>query len=106
MKAKKKEVIEPDSYILPSSNEEMIEFVNKFKVDMMENVIQKIKFAVDNKLPMIEVFTFSNSPFVVTISEKEFENNLENIENYYKENEIYELLPSVQQLRQLLKNSK
>lgn len=101
--AKKEKIVEPDSYILPAPNEEMKEFVIKFKVDMMQNIIQKIKFAVENKLHMIEVFTFSNSPFVITIAEKEFDANLEHIEKYYTEKEIYELLPTVQELRKLLK---
>jgi len=94
---------ENESYLLPSPNEEMRSFVQKFKVDMMEHIISSIKFAIDNKLPIVEVFQFKNSPFVVTISEREFEPNLEHINKYYMDNEMYELCPKIEQLRQLLK---
>ena len=103
MKTKGK-VIENDSYILPSDNEEMRKFVNKFKIDMMESVVSSIKFAIENKLPFIEVFQFKNSPFVVTISEKEFILNLDHISQFYKDHEIFELCPKVEELRKILKN--
>lgn len=104
MKNKPKPVIEPDSYILPSDNKKMRLFVQKFKVDMMENVISKIKFAVENRLPIIEAFQFKNSPFVVTINEQEFEPNLSHISKYYKDKEMYELCPRIEKLREILKN--
>lgn len=94
---------ENELYILPSPNEEMRTFVSKFKVDMMEHVVSSIKFAVENKLPIVEVFQFKNSPFVVTINEREFEPNLSHIRQYYMEHEIYELCPRVEQLQEILK---
>ena len=94
---------ENELYILPSPNDEMRKFVYKFKVDMMEHVISSIKFAIENKFPIIEVFQFKNSPFVVTISEKEFSINLNFIYQFYKENEMYELVPRVEQLQEILK---
>jgi hypothetical protein len=93
-----------ESYILPSSTDEMREFVEKFKIDMMEHIISSIKFAVENKLPIVEVFQFTNSPFVVTISEKEFVLNLEHINKFYKDQQIFELCQRVEQLKNLLKN--
>jgi len=103
MAHKTKTVIGLDSYILPSDNDEMRKFVTKFKVDMMENVVSNIKFAVENKIDVVEVFAFKNSPFVVTISKKEFDANLEHIEKFYTEEEIFELIPSVKELRKSLK---
>jgi hypothetical protein len=92
-----------ESYVLPSPSEDMRKFVAKFKIDMMEHIVASIKFAVDNKLPIVEVFQFSGSPFVVTIAEKEFDPNLAHIEKFYTENEMYELCPRVEQLRNLIK---
>ena len=89
-------------YILPSPNVEMREFVNKFKIDMMEHIVSSIKFAIEHKLPIVEVFQFRNSPFVVTIAEKEFIPNLNHIGKFYKEHEIFELCPRVEKLRNLL----
>ena len=94
---------ENELYILPSPNDEMRKFVSKFKVDMMEHVRKSIGFAVDNKMDIIEVFAFKDTPFVVTISMKEFDANLEHIEKFYAEKEIFELIPPVQKIRQLLK---
>lgn len=97
-----KNIIEPDLYILPSNNDEMRKFVTKFKVDMMERVVANIKFAIENKMDIVEIFTFKNSPFVVTISKKEFDTNLEHIEKFYVDKEMFELVEPVQKLRQLL----
>ena len=100
---KSKTVIEPESYILPSDAGEMKKFIDKFKIDMMENIVSQIQLAIENKLPMVEVFTFANSPFVVTLSKEEFDMNLEHIEKFYSEEEIFELVPHVKEVRQLLK---
>jgi hypothetical protein len=105
-KQKRASMKENELYIIPSPNDEMRKFVNKFKVDMMEHVVESIKFAVENRLPIVEVFQFKNSPFVVTINEKEFDVNLTHISKYYKEHEIFELCPRVEQLREILKRKK
>lgn len=94
---------ENELYILPSPNDEMRSFVNKFKVDMMEHVVNSIRYAVNNKLPIVEVFQFKNSPFIVTIAEKEFDINLNNILEFCMENEVYELCPKIEQLQKILK---
>jgi len=102
-KNKRAVVKENEPYILPSESDEMRKFINLFKVDMMESVINSIKFAVENRLPIVEAFQFKDSPFVVTINEREFEPNLTHISTYYKEHEFYELLPRVEELRKSLK---
>ena len=107
MVKKKKQTTMPENelYILPSPNDEMRNFVTKFKVDMMEHVVSSIKFAVENKLPIVEVFQFKGSPFVVTINEKEFMPNLSHIRQYYMEHELYELCPKVELLCETLKKN-
>lgn len=106
MVKKKKRAVrikENELYVIPSPTEEMRTFVTKFKVDMMEHVVSSIKFAVENKLTIIEIFQFKNSPFVITMNEKEFETNLDHIRKYYMDNQIFELCPRIEQLQQLLK---
>lgn len=98
-------MIENELYILPCPNDEMRCFVNKFKVDMMEHVVSSIKFAVENKRNIVEVFQFKNSAFVITITEKEFLTNLDFIYRFYKEHEIFELVPRVEKLQKLLKKN-
>ena len=55
-------------------------------------------------MSMVEVFQFKNSSFVITIAEKEFISNLEHINKYYVENEIFELCPKVEELCHKLKS--
>lgn len=103
---KKKATVKSENelYIIPSPNEEMRTFIAKFKIDMMEHIINSIKYAIDNKLPIVEVFQFKNSPFVITIAEKEFGTNLEHIHKFLMDNEIYELCQNIDKLQQILKN--
>jgi hypothetical protein len=98
-----KSLKENESYILPSPNNEMREFINKFRVDMMEHIVSSIKFAIENKLSIVEVFQFKNSPFVVTINDREFDVNLSHINQYYVQNKILDLCPRIEQLREILK---
>lgn len=95
--------IENDPYVLPSNNEELQAFISKYKVDMTEQVVSSIEFALKHKLPIIEVFQFKDSKFVVTVSPTDFDVNLENIYNYYLATEQYELCQRVVQLREKLK---
>lgn len=104
-KKRKPAIKENELYVLPSPSEEMRTFVSKFKVDMMEHIVASIKFAVENKRDIVEVFQFSDSPFVVTISKKEFDSNLEHIEKFYTENQMFELCPRVEELREKLKTT-
>lgn len=101
----KTDIKENELYILPSPNDEMRKFVSKFKVDMMEHIVSSIKYAIENKLSIVEVFQFKNSPFVVTIAEKEFGANLDHIGKFYADNQIYELCPRVEQLRETIKKN-
>ena len=72
---------------------------------MTQQVISSIEFAVKHNLPIIEIFQFKGSSFVVTLSTKEFDANLENIYNYYLETEQYELCKKVVELRTKLKSN-
>ena len=105
---RKKKIAAPQEnelYILPSPTEEMRKFVSKFKIDMMEHVVSSIKFAVENKLPLVEVFQFKDTQFVVTINEHEFIPNLSHIHKFYIDNEMYELCQRVEVLCETLKKN-
>jgi hypothetical protein len=94
---------ENNSYVLPSINEELRFFIIKNKINMMEHVISAIELATKNVTPIAEIFQFKGSQFVITISEQEFSQNVDNIHNFFMENEIYELCPRVIKLQKLLK---
>lgn len=72
---------------------------------MMEQVVKAIEFAVEHHLPFIEVFQFKNSDFVITLSERDYLNNLDNIYKYFIEREMYEYCPRVVRLRETIKGS-
>jgi hypothetical protein len=61
MAKKKKTTIVPSNYVLPSNNQELQDFTQKFKIEMMEQIVNSIEYAVSNRLAMIEVFQFKNS---------------------------------------------
>jgi hypothetical protein len=93
----------PPLYVLPSDNKDLQSFSQKFKVDMMEQIVGSIEYAVEHDLPLIEVFQFKNSDFVITLSEKDYLPNIENIYSYYMKNEAYENCSRVVKLQQTLK---
>ena len=104
MAAKKNTTNLPPLYVLPSENKELQFFSQQFKVDMMEQVVKAIEFAVEHHLPFIEVFQFKNSDFVITLSERDYLNNLDNIYSYFLEKEIYEYCPRVIQLQKIIRS--
>ena len=85
MAAKKNKINNiPALYVLPSDNKELLQFSKKFKLNMMEQIVSIIEFAVTHNLPFIEVFQFKNSDFVITLNESNYVSNLDNIFSYYK----------------------
>lgn len=102
----KKPIKDNDKYVLPATNKELQTFIAKYKPDMTEQVVSSIEYAVKHKLPIIEVFQFKNSRFVVTVTFNEYDVNLENIYNYYLDTEQYELCKRVVKLRDKLNNTK
>jgi hypothetical protein len=101
--AKKHIKDEQPHYVLPSDNSELEKFARKFKIDMMEQVVSSIEFALQHNLPFVEVFEFKDSDFVITIPEKDFLANLENIYGFYVKNESYEKCPRVVTLQETVK---
>lgn len=101
MAKKSKEQI-PTLYVLPSNNIELESFCQKFKVDMMEQTVGTIEFAITNDLPIVEVFQFKNSDFVITLSEKDYLTNLNNIYSYYMQKEQYEHCSRVVRLQKTI----
>jgi hypothetical protein len=101
----KKVVEENDLYVLPSDNTQLESFIEKYKVNMTEQVISSIEFALKHELPIIEVFQFKGSKFVVTLSPADFDINLENIYQFYLEKEHYELCQRIVKLREKLGTS-
>ena len=103
MPAKKIKNVSPPLYVLPSENKELQTFSQKFKLDMMQQIVGVIEFAIEHNLPFIEVFQFKNSDFVITLSEKDYLTNLDNVYSYYMEKEVYEYCPRIVRLQKTIK---
>ncbi len=95
-------VYDENPYVISSDSSELETYINSYKIDMMEQVVSSIDYAIRNKFSTVEVFQFKNSNLVITISEKEFEDNLDNIYKIYMDNQIYELCPRVMRVKRLL----
>lgn len=92
-----------EKYVLPSEHSELEIFSKEFKVDMMEHILNSIELAVEEDLPIIEIFQFKNSDFVITLSNRDYLTNLENIFSYFLKNEKYEHCNRLVQLQKTLK---
>jgi hypothetical protein len=92
-----------EKYILPSKHSELELFSRKFKIEMMEHVLDSIEVAIQQDLPLIEIFQFKNSDFVITLSDKDYLTNLENIYSYFLQVEKYEHCDRLVRLQKTLK---
>jgi len=85
-------------YLLPSDFNEMERFIEVNKTLMTEQVLSSIEYALDKKLTIIEVFSFKDSDFVVTLPFEQFKDNLLNVYNYYIQIEKYELCSRIKKI--------
>ena len=92
-----------EKYILPSKYAELTSFSKKFKSEMMEHVLDSIECAISRDLPLVEIFQFKNSDFVITLSDQDYFTNLENLYSYFLENEGYENCNRLVRLQKTLK---
>lgn len=91
-------------YMLPSNFSEMEHYIETHKVQMTEQVVSSIEYALSKNLSFVEVFSFKNSDFVITIQRESFMENLENVFKYYVDTENYELCARVKSIENKLKS--
>ena len=70
---------------------------------MMEHVLDSLEHAIIEDLPIVEVFQFKNSGFVITLSDEDYLTNLDNLFAYFLENEKYENCERLVRLQKTLK---
>ena len=93
-----------EKYILPSKYSELESFSKQFKSDMMEHVVDGIEEAIKQDLPLVEVFQFKNSNFVITLGKNDYLTNLNNIFTHFLKNEKYEYCKRIVTLQKTLKD--
>jgi len=91
------------SYTLPSDFKLLESFIKKNKVELMEHTLTAIERSIENKFQVIELFHFENTDYVITLSQKEFLENIENIFQFYLQTEQYELCTRLKKIESLLK---
>jgi Tol biopolymer transport system component len=92
-------------YILPSEFKEMDNFISNNKIQLTEQVLASIEYALEKKLKLIDVFKFKNSDFVISLTQDIFKQNLENVYDYYIATEKYELCARVKKIEATLNNT-
>ena len=85
-------------YLLPSEFSEMERFIEVNKTLMTEQVISSIEYALNKNLNVVEVFSFKDSDFVVTLPFEQFKDNLLHVYNYYIQMEKYELCTRIKKI--------
>jgi hypothetical protein len=103
MARKQKKSSSPPHYVLPTNNKQLQLFIEKNKASMIEQVIRSVEYAVSNNLSLIEVFEFKSSNFVITLSEKDYLSNLDNVYSFCVKTELYEYCPKIVALQKALK---
>jgi hypothetical protein len=98
----KKAKVKPS--VLPSDFQELDTYIFRNRQQLMEQVVSAIEFALEKNLPVVEVFGFKNSDFVVALSRNEFRDNINHIYTSYIQNEWYELCPRIKKVELLLDN--
>jgi hypothetical protein len=94
---------ENEVMILPKDNINLERFIKENKTSLTEQTLSSIEFAIENNLQTVQVFRFDNSDFVITLSEKQFLENVNHIYDTYLESENYELCSRVVKLKNVLK---
>jgi hypothetical protein len=70
---------------------------------MLEGVLNSIEYAVEKNLEVVEVFLFEGSEFIVTLNNSCFEKNVNQIYDFYVEQEKYELCKRAVRIKDKLK---
>jgi hypothetical protein len=83
---------------LPSEDSELKKFLSKNKLSLMEQVLNSIEYAIENEIESVEIFSFKDSDFIVSLHRDKFLENIENIYKFYVNEEKYELCSRVKRI--------
>lgn len=90
------------SLVLPSDFFEMEKLIKSNKIKLMDQIVSSIGYAINNNLQAVEVFNFEESDYIVVLDYTSFEENLENIYDFYISQELYENCSKILSLKQKL----
>lgn len=80
----------PKIFELPSDNVELDNFIICNKFILTEHVVDCLEYALNNKEDFIQIFSFKDTKYLVTVKSDEYILNLKNIYDQYISTENYE----------------
>jgi len=83
---------------LPKKDEELKKFILNNKLSLLEHVLNSVEYSVSKDLDVVEVFSFSQTDFIVTLSRENFKENIEALYNVFLKLEKYELCGRIKKL--------
>jgi hypothetical protein len=89
-------------YVLPAEFNTLDTFISENKTKLMEYILTAIDNAISKKQSTIEIFNFSDSEYIITLSSESFASNLDNIYHFYLSTEQYELCARIKHIREKL----
>lgn len=92
------------TFCLPSEFKYLDNYISENRETLLSHIVTSIKYAVENDLDFIDIFSFKDSNFSISIEFDEFATNIDHIYNIYIKEELYELCQEVVDLQKLLKH--
>jgi len=89
---------------IPSEFNLMDDFLKSNKLECTEHVVASIEYAHNKDLDHVELFKFRGTDYVISINSSTFDENLDNIYEYYISSEQYEYCNRVLEVKQLINN--
>jgi hypothetical protein len=87
---------------LPSSNDEMEKYLETHRHEINSRILNNIEYGIKNRMPVVEIFSFKNSNFVVLMNQKDFRENIQNIIEFSKKHDDFKICRQAKQVMQKL----
>jgi hypothetical protein len=103
--ASKKRAVSKNSPVvveLPVDHIAMVEYLEKNREFINENLVNSFNYAVRKNMGGIEVFSFKGSNYVILVNKADFKDNLKNIFDYSIEAEMFETCAKVKRVLDLI----
>jgi hypothetical protein len=91
---------------LPTGSLAMEYYLDKYRRDINDTLIDSFDYAVKKRFGGIELFCFENSNYIIIVNDKDFRDNIQNIFDYSLKNEDYDICAKAKKVMELLDRHK
>jgi hypothetical protein len=91
---------------LPTGSLAMEHYLNKYRRDINDTLIDSFDYAIKKRFNGIELFCFENSNYIIIVNDKDFRDNIQNIFDYSLKNEDYDICTRAKKVMELLDRQK